>query len=60
MTHLMQVDFAPLASGPDNPRWRNAVQWARNSLVREGLFKADSPHGIWEISDAGRSQLTEV
>ncbi len=54
---LKQVDFAPLASGPDNPRWRNAAQWARNSMVREGLLKADSPHGKWEITDAGRVYL---
>ena len=34
---LKPVDFDPLASGPDNPRWRNAAQWARNSIIRKGL-----------------------
>jgi restriction system protein len=54
---LRDVDFDPLASEPSNPRWRNAAQWARNSMVHEGLLKGDSPRGLWEISDKGRSIL---
>ncbi|MGC8541939.1 MAG: winged helix-turn-helix domain-containing protein [Phycisphaerae bacterium] len=54
---LKDVDYDPLASGPDNPRWRNAAQWARNSMIGEGLLKADSPRGVWEISDRGRQSL---
>ncbi|MBX3351825.1 MAG: winged helix-turn-helix domain-containing protein [Phycisphaeraceae bacterium] len=54
---LQSVDFDPLASGPDNPRWRNAAQWARNSMVKEGLLKSDSLRGVWEISEAGRVWL---
>ena len=56
---LKKVDYAPLASGPDNPRWRNAAQWARNSMIREGLLKADSARGVWEIADKGRAILKE-
>jgi hypothetical protein len=56
---LKKVDFEPLASGPDNPRWRNAAQWARNSMVKEGLLKSDSPRGVWAITDAGRRFLQE-
>jgi hypothetical protein len=56
---LKPVDYAPLASGPDNPRWRNAAQWARNSMIRDGLLKADSPRGVWEISDKGRQTLRD-
>jgi len=56
---LKPVDYDPLASGPDNPRWRNAAQWARNSMIREGLLKADSPRGVWEISDKGRQALRD-
>jgi hypothetical protein len=56
---LKKPDYEPLASGPDNPRWRNAAQWARNSMVNEGLLKKDSPRGIWEISDKGRSHLEQ-
>ena len=56
---LKEVDFEPLASEPEMPRWRNAAQWARNSMVKEGLLKSDSPRGIWEISDVGRRYLAE-
>ncbi len=56
---LKDVDYDPLASSPDNPRWRNAAQWARNSMVNEGLLKADSPRGVWEIADKGRAMLKE-
>jgi restriction system protein len=44
---LKDVDRDPLASDPSNPRWRNAAQWARNSMVQEGLLRADSPRGVW-------------
>lgn len=55
---LKDVDYDPLASNPDNPRWRNTAQWARNSMVKEGLLKSDSPRGIWELTDKGRSSLS--
>ena len=54
---LRDVDFDPLASEPSNPRWRNAAQWARNSMVQEELLRGSSPRGIWEISDKGRAFL---
>ncbi|MGI6460145.1 MAG: winged helix-turn-helix domain-containing protein [Candidatus Hydrogenedentales bacterium] len=57
---LQDVDFDPLASDPDMPRWRNAAQWARNSMVKKGLMKSNSRRGIWEISDKGRQWLAGV
>jgi len=54
---LTKYDFEPLPSVPKSIRWRNTAQWCRNTLVREGLMKADSPYGIWEISDLGRKVL---
>lgn len=57
---LKDVDYQPLASSPDNLRWRNAAQWARNSMVQEGLLKADSPRGVWEITDRGREMLKDA
>ena len=54
---LRDVDYQPLASDPDRPRWRNTGQWARNRLVKEGLMRGDSQHGVWEINDAGRRYL---
>ena len=56
---LKDVDYQPLGSDPDLPRWRNTAQWARAAMVKEGLIKGDSRRGIWEISDAGRRCLTE-
>jgi len=56
---LKKADYEPLASSPDNLRWRNAAQWARNSMVNEGLLKKDSPRGVWEISDMGRSHMEQ-
>ncbi len=57
---LRDVDFQPLASDPALPRWRNAAQWARNSMCRDGLLKNDSPRGVWEISESGRRYLMET
>ncbi|MCX7666047.1 MAG: winged helix-turn-helix domain-containing protein [Gemmataceae bacterium] len=54
---LKDVDFEMLASEPDLPRWKNSAQWARNSMVKEGLLRNDSPRGIWQISEAGISYL---
>ncbi len=56
---LKKVDYEPLASDQDMPRWRNTAQWARNSMVKDGLLKGDSPRGIWEISHAGRAWLAQ-
>lgn len=50
---LKDVDYEPLPSDSDTPRWRNAAQWARNAMVKEGLLRNDSPRGTWQISEAG-------
>jgi hypothetical protein len=42
----------------NNPRWRNAAQWARQSMIYDGYLKSDSPRGVWEVSDKGRKFLT--
>jgi hypothetical protein len=34
-------------------RWRNRVMWRRFVLVKQGLLKADSPRGIWELTKEG-------
>jgi len=56
---LRPVDLAPTSPGRDL-RWRNTAKWARNKLKEEGLIKADSPRGIWEISEKGREYLKQV
>jgi len=56
---LNEYDREPLPSDPRSVRWRNTAQWCRNTLVREGLMKADSPYGVWEISEQGRKWLAK-
>jgi hypothetical protein len=51
------VDHQSLSSDPTRPRWNNTAQWARNTMVQEGLLKKDSPRGTWEITAAGRARL---
>jgi len=51
------VDEKPLASDPKSRRWRNAAQWARLTMMHEGLLKAESPRDVWEMTEAGRSRL---
>jgi len=58
MEHLLnEYDRESLPSNPRFVRWRNTAQWCRNTLVREGLMRNDSPHGVWEISEKGRAWL---
>jgi hypothetical protein len=54
---LNEYDLKPLSKDPKSIRWRNTAQWCRDTLVREGLMKSGSPHGIWEISELGRAEL---
>ncbi len=56
---LTPLDLGALPSNPRYTRWRNRAQWCRNTMREEGLIAADSPHGIWEITDAGRRWLEE-
>lgn len=34
----------------NEPRWRKKTQWLRIRLKEKGLLKADSPRGLWELS----------
>jgi restriction system protein len=55
---LNEVDRQKLATG--EVRWRNAVQWERNEMVKEGLLKKDSPRGVWELTTKGIKAAEEV
>jgi hypothetical protein len=48
---LNDIDRQTMTSG--EIRWRNAVQWERNEMVKEGLLKKDSPRGVWELTAKG-------
>ena len=51
---LKPIDYHILSSEAEQMRWQNSAQWARNLMVKEGLLQADSPVGIWEITEKGR------
>jgi hypothetical protein len=58
--HLLKpADLRPLPSHANTPRWRNTAQWARQSMVQEGLLRRDSPRGIWAITEKGRKYLND-
>jgi restriction system protein len=54
---LKDADYGSLPSSPKSMRWENTAAWERNTMAREGLLKSDSPHGTWEISEAGHEHL---
>jgi restriction system protein len=56
---LTDIDFEPLASNSEVPRWWNTAQWAQSSMVQAGLLKADSPRGVWEMTEAGHKLIAE-
>lgn len=53
---LTEADWETLPSGSEI-RWKNRVAWQRNTMVKQGLLRKDSPYGTWEIADAGRRWL---
>lgn len=56
---LKDIDYEHLPSSPEMIRWRNTAQWARASMVKEGLLKDNSPRGVWEISEFGEKYLKD-
>jgi alkanesulfonate monooxygenase SsuD/methylene tetrahydromethanopterin reductase-like flavin-dependent oxidoreductase (luciferase family) len=51
---LKPIDYHILSSEAEQMRWQNSAQWARNLMVKEGLLQADSPIGLWEMTEKGR------
>jgi len=51
---LTKSDLEVLPSG-NAIRWRNYAMWERQELKQDGYLKADSPRGIWEISEKGEA-----
>ena len=58
-SRLKPADYEKLKDG-QNIRWKNFAQWARQKLIEEGFMKSDSPRGIWEITDEGRTYLAKT
>ena len=54
---LTPVDYTRVKSG--ETRWQNRARFARLMLKNRGEIAKDSPHGIWEITDAGRARVCD-
>lgn len=52
---LLEGDYETVSSG--EVRWWNATCWERNDLVKEGILRSDSERGVWELSDAARTEF---
>jgi len=56
---LNDYDWQPLPSNKRSVRWKNSAAWARQDLVDMGYLSSNSPNGIWEITEAGKTALEE-
>ncbi len=57
---LNNYDYQPMPSDLRIIRWRNNAAWARFDLVHEGYLASDSPRGVWEITEAGRTLVLQA
>ncbi len=48
---LGPAEHEKVSSG--DPRWWNAICWERHDLVKQGLFRKDSPRGTWALTEEG-------
>ena len=51
---LSPADYDGTPGRPDYPAWEHQADSARNKLRTDGYIKADSPWGVWELTDRGR------
>ncbi len=45
---LSEIDLSKTLNG--SIRWRITAHWERHLMVKDGILKADSPRGIWELT----------
>ncbi len=55
---LNEYDKQPLSYG--DIRWEDTARWERYEMIKEGLLSANSPWGIWEITEKGREYLKNL
>jgi restriction system protein len=48
---LGDADYELVSNG--QPRWWNSICSMRNQLIADGLFRNDSPRGVWELTHKG-------
>jgi hypothetical protein len=46
-----------ILSVAQEPRWWKNAAWERNNLAQEGILRADSPRGVWELADTASPDL---
>jgi len=54
---LSEIDLSKTQSG--STRWKLTAYWERHCMVKDGLIKADSPRGIWELAPEFRASVKE-
>jgi Mrr restriction endonuclease-like protein len=54
---LAPVDHELLGNG--EVRWENTAKWERKRMIGDGLLRADSPHGSWELTAQGREAASQ-
>ena len=52
---LRSIDLSQRSDG--QVYWENRTHDMRRELMSRGMMRKDSPHGLWEISEAGRESL---
>lgn len=52
---LTSIDYETIQSG--EVRWENVARFARLHLREIGQIASDSPHGTWEVTQAGRDRV---
>ncbi len=45
--------------GRGEERWWWYTMWNRHRLKREGIFRANSKRGVWELSEQGRDYVLQ-
>jgi predicted CopG family antitoxin len=55
---LNRFDHGSVSTGEE--RWRNFARFEKADMVREGLLRPNSPHGIWELTEKGRQHLRQA
>ncbi len=45
--------------GRGEERWWWYTMWTRLRLKHEGIFRADSMRGVWELSDVGKEYIQQ-
>ncbi len=41
-------------------KWQNRASWERQNMAMAGLLDSDAPHGIWQLTKAGKDDAREL